>query len=66
MNCNHGEVTIKPDGVHVLSPHKFHLERRLKNVTVEILKCPDCGEVSIGWIPQADTEDITEEGDSDV
>ena len=63
MNCEHSGITIKLDGIHELSPHRFEVHQKLKNVTVEILKCTECGEISIGWIPQADTEDITEEGD---
>jgi hypothetical protein len=54
-------ITIKPDGVHELSPHPFALERKLRNVTVEVLRCPICGEYSIGWTRQPNTEDITEE-----
>ena len=59
--CSHGNIVIKPDGEHVLEPCMFVLEQRLKNVTVEILTCPKCGHVSIGWYRQEDTEDITEE-----
>lgn len=51
-------VTIKPDGVHEASPHAFELDGRYKNVTVEILRCKNCGEVSIGWYRQDDTEEI--------
>jgi len=57
---NHESITIKPDGIHELSPHKFVLEKRLRNVTVEILRCTECGEVSVGWRKQDNTEDITE------
>ena len=54
-------ITVKPDGIHELSPHIYHLEQRLKNVTVEILKCDVCGKVSIGWYKQENTEDVTDE-----
>ena len=53
-----------PNGVEVhigerpLSPCKFVLSEIYKNVTVEILKCPICGEVSVGWYRQDNTEDI--------
>ena len=60
MSCNHDGIVIKPDGIHALSPHKFVLEQRLRNVTIEILCCQECGEVSIGWYRQEDTEDITD------
>ena len=56
MACDHEEITIKPDGIHDLSPHKFKLDQRLRNVTIEILRCEECGEVSIGWYRQEDTE----------
>ena len=56
------DVTVKPDGMHALSPHPFRLAQRLKNVTVEILECPECGEISVGWIRQEDTEDATDSG----
>ena len=41
-----------------LDPCQFELYEIHKNVTVEILRCPKCGEISIGWKRQADTEDI--------
>lgn len=56
--CNHNGVIIKPDGVHELSPHMFILEQKLRNVTIEILRCPTCGEVSIGWYRQSNTEEV--------
>lgn len=58
-NCNFPNgVTIKPDGIHELSPHNFVLDGKYKNVTVEILRCKNCGEVSIGWYMQDDTEEL--------
>ena len=42
-------VTIKPDGEHELSPHKFVEKDIIKNATVQILECTECGEISIGW-----------------
>ena len=58
--CPNCMVTIKPDGIHELSPHKFKLDKRLRNVTIEILHCEKCGEVSIGWYRQDDTEEVTD------
>lgn len=49
---------FKPDGIHYLSPHAFELTEKYKNVTVEILRCKHCGEVSIGWYRQEDTEEV--------
>lgn len=51
-------ITIKPDGVHTMSPHTFKLAQKLKNVTIEILECSECGEISIGWYRQEDTEEV--------
>lgn len=51
-------MSIKPDGIHELSPHAFDLVGRYRNVTVEILRCKNCGEVSIGWFRQEDTDEI--------
>ena len=57
--CTFGDgVSVKLDGIHELSPHPLKLSQRLKNVTVEILECPKCGETSVGWYRQANTEEI--------
>lgn len=57
--CKFSEgLTIKPDGVHTMSPHAFKLVQKLKNVTIEILECSECGEISIGWYRQEDTEEV--------
>lgn len=53
----HG-VVIKPDGINDLDPCQYRLTEIHKNVTVEVLRCPNCGAVSIAWLPQEDTEDI--------
>ena len=56
--CSHGDgVIVRPDGVHELSPHVYRLTERLRNVTVEILTCEECGDVSIAWYRQNDTEE---------
>lgn len=59
--CHFDGITIKPDGENELSACAFQLEQRLRNVTVEILRCPKCGNVSIGWYKQENTEDITDD-----
>ena len=51
-------VVVKLDGVHETKPHAYRLKQKLKNVTVEILECSECGDVSIGWYRQEDTEEI--------
>ena len=55
-NCkSHDGVSIKPDGIHELSRHRYELEGEYRNVTVQVLRCKDCGELSIGWIRQDNT-----------
>lgn len=54
-------VTIKPDGIHNLSPHNFELVGKYKNVTVEVLRCKKCGAESIGWYRQENTETVVED-----
>ena len=54
---NHG-VTIKPDGIHDLSPHQYEEDVTLRNVTIQILRCKICGKVSIGWRRQENTEEV--------
>lgn len=58
--CEENNRTLASSNV---DPCCFELDKRLKNVTVEILKCPICGKISIGWYPQEDTEDITDDRD---
>lgn len=60
-HCSHGEgVTVRPDGVHELSPHAYKLTQKLRNVTVEVLTCETCGDVSVAWYRQDDTEEVDE------
>ena len=44
-----------------LDPCIYEIDAIYKNCTVEILKCPKCGKVSIGWYRQENTEEISEE-----
>lgn len=61
MNINYEKMQLYPKNV---SPHRFEEIGVYKNVTVQILRCPHCGEVSIGWIKQPNTETVYEkEGD---
>jgi len=50
-------VSIRPDGIHELSPHQFVEKEIHRNVTVQILQCKKCGEISIAWSRQENTED---------
>ena len=45
-------------GDRVLDPCQYVLSEIHKNVTVEIIKCKVCGDVSVGWRRQENTEDI--------
>lgn len=48
-----------------LDPCQYQVAEIHKNVTVEVLKCPKCGAVEIGWYRQENTEDILmEESDA--
>lgn len=29
--------------------HKYRLHERIRNCTVEVLKCEDCGDINFGW-----------------
>lgn len=54
-------VTIKPDGIHTLDPCRFEVTERYANVTIEVLRCRNCGAVEISWFRQEDTVDLMEE-----
>ena len=51
-------VVIKPDGVHELEACLYQEVERYANVTVSIRKCKHCGDVSIVWFRQEDTEEL--------
>ena len=60
--CSFGDgVKVLPDGINELSPHMFKVKQILHNVTVEILECERCGEISIGWYRQDNTYEEQEE-----
>ena len=44
-------------GKYELDPTIYHLKKKLRNVTIEILES-DSGETSIGWYRQPDTEEV--------
>lgn len=54
-------ITIKPDGENELDPCVYVTKKILKNVTVVILECENCGHTEIEWIQQPETEELTEE-----
>ena len=57
--CSWGEgISIRPDGVHELDPCIYRDIEIHKNVTVIVSKCQRCGNISISWKRQENTEDI--------
>ena len=64
--CNHGDWKFCPDGKHELDPCIYREILRLRNVTVQILKCEKCGHITVGWFRQENTEDVTDDDLSDM
>lgn len=64
LDAEGNEIVIKPDGENELDACEYVEISRLKNVTISILKCRRCGRISIGWMRQADTEEV-EDGNND-
>lgn len=59
-------VVVKPDGVHELeSPCVYQTIERWANVTVEVRRCKNCGDVEVVWFRQDDTYDAMEDLDDD-
>ena len=50
-------IIIRPDGVHELDPCVYETIEIHRNVTVEILRCKNCGNTEILWFRQENTED---------
>ena len=59
--CNYGNYIFCPDGEHELDPCQYKEILRLRNVTISILKCEKCGNISIGWMRQENTEEVEDE-----
>ena len=55
----HG-LTIKPDGIHELDPCLYETIEKYRNVTVEVRRCKNCGNIDIAWYRQDDTEEVTD------
>ena len=60
------EITIRPDGRHELDPCLYQEIETYENVTVHILQCVRCGNVTVEWERQDNTNDITEEHTHDA
>ena len=61
MDINIEKTELVPQNV---SQHQFEEVGVYKNVTVQVLRCPHCGEVSIGWMKQPDTKVVYEKDES--
>lgn len=55
-DANGNAVTFKPDGVHEMSACEYEEIERHTNVTVIILRCKNCGDISIAWQRQENTD----------
>lgn len=53
-------VVFKPDGVNEIDACEYELIESYENVTVEILRCKNCGHIEVVWKKQYDTEQITD------
>lgn len=61
--CSFGEGVTMRIGEHEVSPHTYKLVQTLRNVTIEILECKYCGDISIAWYRQDDTEEVNEDNE---
>lgn len=55
--CSFGDVSIKPDGVNELDPFLYETLETHRNVTVEVIRCKNCGHIEVLWKRQENTED---------
>lgn len=53
----HKGISIRPNGVDELDPCMYETVQKLRNVTVEILRCKKCGQIEISWYRQDNTEE---------
>lgn len=60
--CNFGGICIKPDGINKLDPCLYETLETHKNVTVEVLRCKNCGHTEVLWKRQENTEDGDDDG----
>ena len=58
--CDCDSVFLDNENKTELCGCEFEIDKVLKNVTVEVLRCSKCGKISIGWYRQKDTEDVTD------
>lgn len=60
--CSFGDVSIKPDGVNELDPCIYETLETHRNVTVEVIRCKNCGHTEVLWKRQENTEDGDDDG----
>lgn len=60
--CNFGGICIKPDGVNELDPCIYETLETHRNVTVEVIRCKNCGHIEVLWHRQENTEDGDDDG----
>jgi len=48
-------ISIRPDGIHELDPHLYETVEIHHNVTVEVRRCVNCGQIDLVWFRQEDT-----------
>ena len=58
-------IDFRPDVIHSVKPeqiahHSYEEIAEYRNVTVQILRCEKCDEISIAWHRQENTEVIYE------
>ena len=57
--CTWGEgISVRPDGVNELDPCLYKDVQIFRNVTVVVSRCVRCGNISIGWYFQDNTETV--------
>ena len=52
------DMIIKPDGINELDPCIYEVIEKYANVTIEVLRCKNCGHIEISWHRQEDTEEL--------
>ncbi len=62
--CSWGEgISFRPDGEHELDPCIYEDVQIFKNVTVIISRCIRCGNISMGWQFQKNSEVVLDKLD---
>lgn len=51
-------MVIKPDGVNELDLCIYEVVENYANVTIEVLRCKNCGHTEISWYRQENTEEL--------